>query len=369
MNARRRQAARRSWPANLYQNSNGYLWFKNPLTGKTAGLGHDLALAIKKVKRANLELARIQEEQNLIAMTSEGKKTLREHCAEYEVEYTKGKKTNTVIAIKSQLKAIREDKRSAKPIDQFTPKDAADLIKDAEENRGATMAGSIRTRLRDVFRDAITHGLIEAGKNPVESVLKPKIEVVRMRMTEEMFWAIFDKAAHQWLKNALLLALLTGQRVSDICKMRFDDVRDGFLWVDQQKKSGKTKIKIPLSVSLGEHSVGSVISQCRDDVVSRFLIHHRSGRYAHMRGKQVPYSTLNNEFIDARALANIEVPEGLTPTTFHEIRSLTARLHAEENGEKFTQALLGHRSKAMTELYIDVRGQQWIEIKLPQKAG
>jgi hypothetical protein len=50
VNARRRLAARRNWPANLYQNSDGYLWFKNPLTGKSAGLGTDLQKAIRDVK-------------------------------------------------------------------------------------------------------------------------------------------------------------------------------------------------------------------------------------------------------------------------------------------------------------------------------
>lgn len=369
MNARRRQAARRNWPANLYQNADGYLWFKNPMTKKSAGLGKDLESAIKKVKRANLELARKMEEQNLLSLTGDAVKTLAEHCSDYQAEYTKDRKPNTVKNYKSQIKAIVEDERSKKPIDQFTPKDAADMIKDAEKNRGPTQAVNIRTRLRDIFRDAITHGLIEAGKNPVDSVLKPKAEVKRARMTEDEFWAIYEEAEHQWLKNAMLLALLTGQRVSDIRTVRFDDVRDGFVWVDQIKKNGKTKIKIPLDVALGAHSVASVISQCRDDVVSRFLIHFTGGRYASMRGKPISYETMNGAFIEARKNAKIKTPAGLTPTTFHEIRSLSARLHAKANGEDFAQALLGHGSKAMTELYIDLRGQQWVEVQLPKKAG
>ncbi len=34
----------------------------------------------------------------------------------------------------------------------------------------------------------------------------------------------------------MLLALMTGQRLSDICKMQFSDIRDGYLHVEQQKK-------------------------------------------------------------------------------------------------------------------------------------
>lgn len=369
MNARRRQAARRSWPANLYQNAEGYLWFRNPTTKKSTGLGRDFAEAVKKVKRANLELARRAEEQNLLTLTGDGPKTLEQHCKDYEKEYAADRKPNTIKNYKSQIKAIIKDERSKKPIDQFTPKDAADLIKKAELDRGAAMATTIRTRLKDIFRDAITHGLVEAGKNPVESVRKPKAEVKRSRMTEAEFWDIYKNAEHSWLKNALLLALLTGQRVSDIRTVRFDDVRDGFVWIDQIKKNGKTKIKIPLDVSLGAHSVASVVSQCRDDVVSRFLIHFQGGRYASMRGKAVSYETLNAAFIAAREKAEIETASGLTPTTFHEIRSLSARLHAKANGEDFAQALLGHGSKAMTDLYIDLRGQQWVEVQLPKKAG
>lgn len=369
MNARRRQADRRNWPANLYQNPNGYLWYRNPLTKKTLGLGYDVELAKRQVKRANLELAHLQEQRNLLAATGTGEKTLVQHCDDYQVEYTKDRKKNTKAAIVTQLNAIREDVRAKKPISQFTPLDAVELIKLAALERGASSAARIRSRLLDVFRDAITHALIEVGKNPVEAVLKPKVEVARMRMTEEMFWAILDEVKDPWLKNALLLALLTGQRVGDVQKMRFDDVRDGFLWVDQEKKGGKTKLKIPVSLSLGQHSIASVIAQCRDNVVSRFLIHYREERYSAMRGKQVEYNTLNRRFREARDAAKIDVPEGLTPVTFHEIRSLTARMLADAYGEDTAQSVLGHRSKAMTEHYIDTRGQQWVEVVLPAKAG
>lgn len=359
MNARRRQAARRNWPANLYQNSDGYLWFKNPLTGKTAGLGTDVQKAIRLVKVANLKLEEARAERDLLAATSDGIVTLASRCDEYEKEYTVGKRSAKSII--SQLKAIRAYERSSKPIETFTPKDAADLIKHAAEHRGPTMAREIRSRLKDVFRDAITHGLVE--RNPVDSVLKPKIQVARLRMTEEDFWKIFEQAKPQWAKNAMLLALVTGQRVSDILAMRFDDVKDGYLWVAQKKSGGRTKLKIPLSVSLGAYSLEGLVAQCRDRAVSRFLIHYTESRYSKKRGQAIPPTTLQQAFQAARDLAGLEVPEGSTPTTFHEIRSLAARMHAEQHNAAFAQALLGHKTAAMTELYRDVRGQQWIEVK------
>lgn len=359
MNARRRIAARRNWPENLYQNTDGYLWFKNPITGKTAGLGKDLQKAIRDVKAANLKLADAQARRDLLAQTTGGIVTLAMRCDEYQKEYIVGKKSAT--SIKSQLNAIRADRRAAKPIDQFTPKDAADLIKKASEERGATMARGIRSRLKDVFRDAITHGLIE--RNPVESVLKPKVTIKRMRMTEADFWKIHDNAEPQWLKNAMLLGLVTGQRLSDVLAMRFDDVREGFLWQAQQKSGGKTKLKIPLSVALGPHSLEGIVAQCRDRFVSRHLVHFSENRYSNKRGQPVSKIALQQAFKAAREKAEVEVSEGATPTTFHEIRSLAARMHAEARSPAFAQALLGHKSATMTDLYRDVRGQQWIEVK------
>ena len=52
----------------------------------------------------------------------------------------------------------------------------------------------------------------------------------------------------------------------------------------------------------------------------------------------------------------------MAPPTFHEVRSLAARLYAEQGVD--AQALLGHESPDMTALYRDVRGSEWIEIRL-----
>lgn len=50
------------------------------------------------------------------------------------------------------------------------------------------------------------------------------------------------------------------------------------------------------------------------------------------------------------------------PPSFHEIRSLSARLYTEKMGYEFTRKLLGHKSAKMTEKYQDYRNNNWVEI-------
>jgi integrase len=54
----------------------------------------------------------------------------------------------------------------------------------------------------------------------------------------------------------------------------------------------------------------------------------------------------------------------VNPPTFHEIRSLAIRLYSDEYGAEFAQALVGHKSSVMTDLYRDNRGREWTEVKL-----
>lgn len=71
--------------------------------------------------------------------------------------------------------------------------------------------------------------------------------------------------------------------------------------------------------------------------------------------------SITGAFAEARDRTGITWPEGKTPPTFHEIRSLSARLYDEQGID--AQALLGHKSPDMTAVYRDVRGAEWIEVK------
>ncbi|WP_241523724.1 tyrosine-type recombinase/integrase [Chimaeribacter coloradensis] len=69
---------------------------------------------------------------------------------------------------------------------------------------------------------------------------------------------------------------------------------------------------------------------------------------------------LTQAFSEAREMSGIQF--GPNPPTFHEIRSLASRLYEVENGEEFSQRLLGHKNLSMTKKYLDSRGQEFVMV-------
>jgi integrase len=372
--ARRRIASRRGWPANLYQNGQGYYWFKNPATGEPFGLGRDFKVAVAQVRTANAELERRKGAVSLLQRMDGADVSLKDYCTTYEDLRLTGN-ASTISGMKAALNAIRAADFAKNTIGLVTPKEIAAFIRESEATRGPNAAAKIRNRLVDIYRDAIENGLVEVGKSPVESVLKPKSDVKRTRLTLDDFKAILAEARKErvdcWIANAMELALMCGQRREDIAKMKFEDIKDGYLLVEQSKgKEGKrAKLRIPLGLRLDAMgmTLEDVLKKCRDQVLSKNVIHlvRKTGNVE--PGTAPKSGTLSIKFAHFRDKAKLTIPVGRTPASFHEIRSLAARLYTEEYGQDFAQALLGHKSGKMTSLYRDVRGREWTEIKL--KAG
>lgn len=375
MAARRRIASRRNWPANLRVNSQGYYSYQQPGTGKSFGLGKDFKIACDEVRTVNAELERAKGHVSLLHRVTGMEVTLAAWCDTYATENA-GANHYTAVGMKSQIKAIKGAKFSVQNIGDVKPKEIAQFIRECIDTRGPNMANTIRSRLMDLFRSAIEHGVIDAGKNPVESILKPTVVVNRSRLTLDDFKLILAEARTEkhrpWIANALELALVCGQRREDIAAMRFDQVKDGFLWISQSKgKEGhQSQLKIPLALRLDAigKSLEEVLRGCRDNVVSKSVLHFTVRNSRALQGDPVGTQTLSNTFAEMRdrviMAKKMKVADGKTPPSFHEIRSLAARLYTEQYGKEFAQALLGHKSAAMTDLYRDVRGREWTEIKL-----
>nr|WP_241031070.1 tyrosine-type recombinase/integrase [Paraburkholderia sp. Ac-20347] len=369
--ARRRIAERRNWPDNLYKNSAGYYWYKNPYTKATYGLGRDFKVASAQAKAANAELLRRAGEAGLINRIDSTTFTLSAWCDKYLEKYEKsGKAPNSVRAVQSMMRAIKDAPFAEHPINKVMTREVNDYIELITKTRGPAITAKIRSRLEDVFRSAEAAGHVELGKNPATPVVSPTVEVARDRLTLEDFVAIVEKSREDpglcWATNALELALLTGLRVSDIANLRFDQVREGFLWVEPIKSQGSVKLKIPVSVGLAQIglTIEDVMKRCRDNVVSKYAVHSVRVRGLSKPGHKIDLDTISGTFASLREAAKVKWRDGMTPPTFHEIRSLAIRMYSDEVSPEFAQALVGHKSASMTALYRDHRGREWTEVKV-----
>lgn len=75
-------------------------------------------------------------------------------------------------------------------------------------------------------------------------------------------------------------------------------------------------------------------------------------------GDPVWRDTLSKGFAKARDMTGLEWTG--TPPSFHEMRSLSIRLYAEQGVD--VQALAGHKDAATTAIYRDVRGAEWVKV-------
>jgi integrase len=200
-----------------------------------------------------------------------------------------------------------------------------------------------------VLNHAAAKGL--CPDNPASNTI-PKLEKKqRKRHTVEGLKAIREKSPH-WLKNAVDLALITAQRRSDILDMKFEDVREGHLYV-VQSKTEKTSDAGWLKLRVTEH-LGEVITRCRDDVLSPYLVHRRPERKKKREGKdhwtKIDERFLTRAFKDARDAAGCyrDLKEEEMPG-FHEVRALS--LHLYKRAGKDGQKTAGHATEGMTRNY------------------
>jgi integrase len=293
-------------------------------------------------------------------------------CDRYEEVYGERKNSpKSEQILRGHLKIIKDAPFANNPVPNIEPKEIGDWLKANTAAVSASHTSRLRSRLIDMFNEAIAEGLIKPGKNPVVALRNPKSEVTRDRLTLDEFLAIVAHAKKQpetvWAARAFMLALITGQRREDVKGMEFADVKDGFLWVEQRKSQGRTKLKIPVTVglkALGGLKIEDVIRECRDDIVSKHIIHHVRHKGTAKPGHSPKLGSFSTMFATFRDAAQVVVPEGKTPPKFHEIRSLAARLYGDEYGAEFAQALLGHKTAQMTALYRDSRGREWSEVKV-----
>jgi integrase len=240
----------------------------------------------------------------------------------------KGYKLQTIRNRLGNLKHVRR-LWGSRPIDALRAHEIIAALRTEFLPAKSATAQRVLAELRDSINEAIANDW--ATSNPAAHVKMPANRVKRKR-----------------------LSLATGQRRGDLAKMRFDDVVDGCLRVEQQKQAGKgygARIAIPLALRLDAigMTLSDVIEQCRRAGSPGDTLVRKAG------GGPLEESSLSIRFAECirtacgpDAYATDEWP------SLHEVRSLSARMYHAQGVD--VQTLLGHKHSEMTDLYRDDRG-------------
>ncbi|WP_368494758.1 site-specific integrase [Escherichia coli] len=349
-----------------------YWRYKHPVTGKFHSLGTNEAEAIAIATEANSRLAE-QRTRQILAIsdriaTSKGKAIttstwLDRYQAIQDDRLKSGDiKLNTYKQKAKPVSLLRE-RAGMKLISSVDVRDIAQLLEEYITAGQPRMAQVVRSVLIDVFKEAQHYGEVPPGYNPALATKQPRRKITRQRLSLEEWQKIFDiaDARHRYMGNAMLLALVTGQRLGDISRMKFSDIWDDHLHVIQEKTGSKIAIPLSLRLNAINWSLRDVVARCRDNAVSPYLVHFFRTTSQAERGAQVKSNTLTMNFSKARDLAGIDWGDG-SPATFHEQRSLSERLYKEQGLD--TQKLLGHKTQQQTDRYHDDRGKGWSKVAL-----
>ncbi len=361
MAARPRIRKRANWPAHLREPRPGYYTWVHPITGKSFVLGRiPLVQAIFEAHEANASIESQTVAKKLAERVTLGAETVADLIPKLSTE---GIAHSTILTRRSLEKRITAAFGTVKCA-EVTTRHVADLIEAIEKEGKNRTAQAMRSHLTKLFTKGMALGWMD--KNPAAVTEAVKVKTARQRLTLDQFQAIRAKAKDvaDWLENAMLLALITGQDRSTIVAWERATIGKDVV-IASRSKTG-VKIAIPLDIRLGaiDLSLRDVLARCRGTgVVSRYLVHHIKQWRGVKRGDPVHYDTLSNKFAEARTLAGIK---GKNPPTFHEIRSLTKRLY-EAEGRVDTKALLGHKTQKMADLYADARGVEPVKVRFSAK--
>jgi len=347
-----------------------YWRYKHPVTGKFHGLGTDEEAAKMIAAEANSRLAEQKMSQLLIARDKISKnlgegisvsgwldrywKIQEERCSLGEI------KPITLNQKKYPVEVMRQSIGN-KDITGVTVRDIIDTLLPFKERGQNGMAKVVRSVMSDVFQEAQQAGEVSPGYNPAKAAKAPKAKVQRQRLTIDEWRTIYEQAANapRHLQRAMLLAVITGQRLGDISNMKFSDIWDDHLHITQSKTGAR--IAIPLTLRCDElgMTLAQAVALCRDRIVSPYLLHHHHTVARAKRGGRIQEQTISGAFSDARDATGIKWNDG-TPPTFHEQRSLSERLYRAQGID--TKRLLGHKNQQMTDKYNDDRGREWTVI-------
>lgn len=363
MSPRRRHPRNQGLPDGLRVRG-GYYSYVHPIDGREKGLGRDRKEAIQQARRANAAIWAAQGKVQIEDWaTGKGPavRTWAAWCDRFQ-KLTAEKKLSKHTRAKyaTMLRRARADFAGELAADAIDVLMVAQSLNELKATK-APMAKAYRSYLKEVFRACCEEGWRK--DNPAEVTAEIAAPSRRARLELPQFLAIYnDPLTQPWLRNAMALAIVTGQRREDIISAQRRDIREGHWWCQQGKTGNRVAIPMGIRLEVFGMSLAEVLKQCSaTNILSPHIIHqtHRGG--GSKLGAKIRVGSVSYKFRDAVARLGADWG-GKTPPTFHEIRSLSSRLYLAQ-GNVDTKQLLGHKSDASAALYADARGG-WVTVSV-----
>lgn len=299
---------------------------------KEIPLGSDYGLAIMKYA----EFERDRTSSALVTATI----TFRYVAEKYFVDVIPNKARTTQADNARELKnliAFFDDPPA--PLESILPQHIRQYLNwrkaaPVRANREKALLSAIWNYARDTGYTALA--------NPCSGIKGNKEKGRDVYVEDSMYSLVYDKA-DDGLKDAMDLAYLTGQRVSDTLAMDERNIRDGQIWIVQSKTNAKRRIQI-----VGELETLLIRIRARK---AGYRVHSTKLIVAD-DGQSMTYSMLRKRFDDARAAAGVDK----SAFQFRDLRAKAGTDKAESSGD-IVQARdqLGHTTVVMTEKYVRER--------------
>lgn len=240
-------------------------------------------------------------------------------------------------------------------LDKLRPFEINASLKDMRATHPST-SQRILAELRQVYQEAIANNYVE--NNPAMHVKNFRIRVQRKRLSylnwKRMYFYAKREHPQRWVRILLLLGVLTGQRRADLAKLKYSDVKDGYLYIEQQKHAGKgygARIALPLNLRMDalNLTLGDVIERSKTyGVMGDYMLRKENGEPLELSSMSIRFMECIKAVTDKSDFLPGERP------SLHELRSLSARMYQKQGLD--TQTLLGHKHAEMTAVYEDDRG-------------
>lgn len=281
--------------------------------GKKIPLGTDLPAA-------KLEWARLE--------SGGGRILVPELCKRFEQAVLPGLAISTQRHYRTAIKYL-SDAFSAFAPEDIEPADVRDYLRKRSKKGAALFEKRVLSLMFNWWREE----RITAAANPCVGITLSKGERKaagigrRTKYVTDAEYAQVYACADWLLQDCMDIALLTGQRPSDVLTMTRQHIREGALWIAQDKTDARLGVRIKGEL---QRVLERVLARPRA-VASIYLI-------ADAKGQRMTYNAMNARFVKARTAAGAS----------WQFRDLRAKAATDSPDLKKAQELLGHATEATT---------------------